>query len=514
MTLLFHGLEQSTATTPDKAAVVVGDRTYTYWDLERQSSIVAAYLVDTGLSPGDRVVIYMENSWQCVVALYAVSRAGGVFVIVPSQIKADKLASILNDCGAKILVSNGRLVEHFSRAIEMSPAVDRLIYVEAADHNVLIDIDAVSFGVILAAGKGQAHPVAIDRDDLAALIYTSGSSGVAKGVMQSHRSMVFVLGSLIEYLRLNRDDRFINVLPLAFDYGMYQLLMSVWLGATVILSEGFGYLSSFRVLINENKVSVFPGVPTLFSHMIALYKRAPYSLESVSRVTNTAAALPQAYIPYLQKIFPNADIYSMYGLTECKRALYLEPHLLSKYPGSVGKAIPGTEVFLLDDNQQIVPHGGEGILHIAGGHLMQGYWGDPELTRRVLFDDVIPGKKILCSGDRFYMNEEGFLFYLGRSDDMIKSRGEKVSPREIEDALCRIEGVRDAAVIGVPDEVLGAAITAYVSLHPGCEKDERELRKQCADLIETDLVPVRIFIMTELPLTLNGKIDKRALIAS
>jgi acyl-coenzyme A synthetase/AMP-(fatty) acid ligase len=244
---------------------------------------------------------------------------------------------------------------------------------------------------------------------------------------------------------------------------------------------------------------------------MAANSRKKISFPSVTRVTNTAAALPAEFIPTLKEIFPNALIYKMYGLTECKRVSYLEPELIHHKAGSVGKAIPGTDVFLLTEAGEPVNVGEEGILHVRGPHIMLGYWKQPELSKKMLKDGWLPGEKILCTHDWFRQDEEGFLYFIGRSDDIIKTRGEKVSPIEVENVLHGIAGIKDAAVIGVPDDLLGESIKAFVSLTDGTELTAREIKKICVSKLENFMVPAEIEILSELPKTNTGKVSKKEL---
>ena len=356
------------------------------------------------------------------------------------------------------------------------------------------------------ASAQQAIPV-----DLAALIYTSGSTGNPKGVMMRHQNIVFTMQSLCRYLRLSSEDRIINFLPLAFDYGLYQLLMSVRLGATLILEQSFTFPMEVVGRVAASQATVFPGVPTAYSTLRALANENPeLQLPSVRRITNTAAALPPPILGDLRRIFPNALIFSMYGLTECKRVSYLEPELLDERPSSVGKAIPGTETLVLVDGRPALP-GEVGVLHVRGPHVMAGYLNQPELTDEMLVEGPTPGERMLCTQDQFTVDADGFLYFVGRSDDIIKSGGQKVSPVEVENALHSIAGVRDAVVVGVPDDVLGEVLRAYVVLHTGSELTERDVIRGCRELLEPLLVPRAVEFVETLPTTDSGKVRRKDL---
>jgi acyl-coenzyme A synthetase/AMP-(fatty) acid ligase len=245
--------------------------------------------------------------------------------------------------------------------------------------------------------------------------------------------------------------------------------------------------------------------------MIAANKKTGLSFDCIKKVTNTAAALPAEFIPDLKKIFPQALIFKMYGLTECKRVCYLEPELVDMKGDSVGKAIPGTEVFLLSPEGKPVLPGEIGILHVRGPHVMLGYWNKEDLSREMLKQGSLPWERILCSNDWFKMDEDGFLYFLGRTDDIIKTRGEKVSPLEIENAIYKIEDVKEVAVIGVPDEIMGESIIAFVTTYEKNKTGEKEIQKECLSRLELFMVPQHIIFLDEMPKSSNSKIDKKEL---
>jgi len=330
-------------------------------------------------------------------------------------------------------------------------------------------------------------------------------------VMMTQQAMVFVRDSITEYLRLSPEDRIINLLPLAFDYGLYQMLMAIGLGATLVLERSFTYPGKVFEQMLAKAVTVFPGVPTIYSTLLSFHKKTPLCFPGIRRVTNTAAALPPDYLPMLRQIFPNALIFAMYGLTECKRVSYLEPELIDQRRGSVGKAIPGTEMFLLSAEGRPVAPGEPGILHVRGPHVMLGYWKDPEATAKMLKPGTLPGERILCAQDWFLQDADGFFYFQGRSDDIIKTRGEKVSPVEVENVLHGLRGVREAAVVGVADETLGQAVKAFVVLEDGSGLTARDIQRHCAAHLENFMVPQHIEFAAELPKTATGKIRKTGL---
>jgi acyl-CoA synthetase (AMP-forming)/AMP-acid ligase II len=336
---------------------------------------------------------------------------------------------------------------------------------------------------------------------------------VPKGVAFLHRNMGFVSDSIIEYLGLHGEDRILCVLPLSHTYGLYHLIMAMRVGATIVLERGVTFPGRVVQAIVDEEITVLPGVPTVWQVLINLEGLAERELPHLRLLTNAGAALSVARVAAVRKVFGNAVLFSMYGQTECKRVCYLPPEQLDLRPGSVGVAIPGTEVWIEDEHGEPVPTGEVGELIIRGDHVMQGYWNDADATAKKLKPGHWPGDRVLRSGDLFRQDEEGFLYFVGRSDDIIKSRGEKVAPKEVEEVLYLYEGVREAAVVGVEDDLLGQAIVAHVSAEEGVELDPKLLRRHCAERLEDFMVPGKVVIHDDLPKTDNGKLDKLALAA-
>jgi len=510
--LLGEALLNSARQHPSKTAVIVKGSEYSYDELLKGASKIASYLIRSGLQKGDRALVYMHNSWHCILSIYGITLAGGVFLVINPQTKAEKLHYILNDSDAAFVLTEDILISLVSEALQSAKTVREILAAGNVRHGKASFPVPVTMmeQVLNEDSAGSLHSVI--PNDLAALIYTSGSTGFPKGVMMTHQSMVFTSWSLIEYLRLQESDRVLLILPLAFDYGLYQLLMTITLGATLIVEQSFTFPATIYRSIEQNQPTVFPGVPTVYAMMIAASKSNHLSFPCIRTVTNTAAALPYEFIAELKRIFPNALIFSMYGLTECKRVCYLEPELIGIKKNSVGKAIPGTEVFLLTPEGLPAPPGEPGILHIRGPHVMAGYWKNEALSNEMLKPGKIPGERILCSNDWFTMDEEGFLYFQGRNDDIIKSRGEKVSPLEVEKVIHKVEGVREAAVFGVPDFVQGESVFAVVTTHKPNTLTEKEILKMCASHLELFMIPSRVAFIDEMPKSANGKIDKKALI--
>jgi acyl-CoA synthetase (AMP-forming)/AMP-acid ligase II len=368
----------------------------------------------------------------------------------------------------------------------------------------------IALEAALASDAPLADPGLIDQD-LAAIIYTSGSTGDPKGVVLTHLNMVSASRSIATYLEMAASDVIFCALPLAFDYGLYQVLLAFRAGATVVLEKSFAFPVKALELMARERVTVFPGVPTMFSMLVAMDGLDRFDLRSLRAITNTAAALTERHVAELRALFPWAKLFSMYGLTECKRVTYLPPAELDRRPTSVGRGMPNEEVWLVDDAGRRLPHGSQGELVIRGSNVMRGYWRRPEETAAKLRPGPIPGEMLLYSGDLFRTDAEGFLYFVSRKDDIIKSRGEKVAPREVENAIHAHPGVLDVCVCGVPDALLGEAVKAYVVARPGHALDEKTVIRHCQGRLESFMVPKLVEFVAELPKTDTGKVSRTAL---
>ncbi len=519
-TLIQDYLTLTATRVPGKIALICEAEKWSYADLARISDELALYLKNQGLERQDRVVVYLDNSAEVVMSLFGILKAGGIFVIVNGTLKAKKLAYILKDAGAKILITHTSKASVVQEIVETGTQLDAILWA-GAQNEIPLNLTAISHSwpaVVSWRLQGSAdfipvtHPWPRNLDvDLAALIYTSGSTGEPKGVMSTHQNMLSAARSIIQYLENTENDVILAVLPLSFDYGLYQALMAVIYGGTVVIEKSFFYMHQILQRVEQYQVTGFPIVPTILAMILKLQDLTKYNFRSLRYISNTGAALPEEHIRKFRQLFPAVKLYSMFGLTECKRVCYLPPEELDRRPGSVGRAIPNCEVMILDDAGQVVPTGEVGELVVRGANVMQGYWNAPDLTAKYFRPGRYPGEMLLYSGDFFRQDEAGFLYFLGRKDDMIKSRGERVSAKEIENLICEIDGVNEVAVVGVPDDILGQAIKAVIVLQPGAQLTEKDILRYCTTNLELFAVPKWVTFVTELPRTANGKIDKRAL---
>jgi len=487
-------LRAAAAAHPERTAVVTAQRSTSYGELELAAGRIAAGLRGLGVAPGDRVAIVLPNGAEMAEAIYGALRARAAFTPLNPTIKQDKLGDVLERCGATAVICDAE------RAATVEAAAAR-----AGGPAVAADIASL--------GRAEDSTGAAPLDvDLAAVLYTSGSTGEPKGVTVTHRNMAFVGDSIIEYLELGPEDRILCVLPLSFGYGLYQLLTCVRSGATLVLEAGFTFPGRVVEVLERERVTGLPGVPTVFGVLTALRGLADRELPHLRFLTNAGAALPAATLAAVRRTFPDARLYSMYGQTECTRVCYLPPEQLDARPTSVGIPIPGTEAWVEDDDGRVAAPGEVGELIVRGSHVMQGYWQDEQGTAERLRPGRWPWERVLATGDLFRRDAEGYLYFVSRRDDMIKSRGEKVVPREVEEVLHAVPGVREAAVVGVPDELLGQAVHAHVAPVSGEQLDAGDLRRCCAERLEVHMVPRRIVLHAFLPRTANGKIDRRALV--
>lgn len=498
-------LSESARLHGDKIALVAGGRRLTYREFNELSDRLATALAAGGIRRGDRVLVFMNNCWEAAVSLFAIAKAGAVTVPVNPSTKADKLAYMIENCEAAGLLVQGKLMP----IVEEARALERpsLFIAATAFRDIVLADNVAAFEACLDQPPGRIPDGGIDVD-LALLIYTSGSTGRPKGVMMTHRNVEAAASSITTYLDNTADDIILNVLPLAFDYGLYQLIMAVKLGATLILEVSFAFPQAIFDTIRAERVTGFPLVPTMAAMILQMRDLKPDFLPSLRYITNTAAALPPAHITRLRELFPNATLYSMYGLTECKRCTYLPPAELDRRPGSVGIAIPSTEAFVFDEKGQPVPPGVVGELVIRGPHVMQGYWRNEEATNRMLRPGPHPWEKLLYTGDLFKTDEDGFLYFVGRQDDIIKTRGEKVAPKEVEAVLHGHPGIAEAVVVGVADPVLGQSVSALV-VRSDATLSERDIIRHCSAHLEDFMIPRSIEFRDELPKTETGKVSRR-----
>ncbi|MCK9592449.1 MAG: AMP-binding protein [Methanoregula sp.] len=504
-------LKNSAKKYPEKTALIWGDQQLTYQELDAMAGRCASALREQGIQKGDRVVIVNPNSVETIAALFGVLKAGGVFLVVHHSIKEKKLTYILKDSGARAIVLFRNQVPSFENVLNTGGLLSCMIVCGEEDgEQPAGQIPALSWSDVQKNYSPLATSPPLSEQDLACLVYTSGSTGEPKGVMETHACIDFATGSIIQYLENTADDIVLNCLPLSFDYGLYQPLMVFKFGGTLVLERSFMFPAAILKKMEKELVTGFPGVPTIFSLLLQM-DLSPYDLSSLRYITNTAAALPVSHIERLSAKFPQARLYSMYGQTECKRVLYLPPHELKKRPGSVGIAIPGTEVWIQGPGGERLPPGSTGQLVVRGRHVMKGYLNKARETASTFGPGRFPEEGVLFTGDLFRQDDEGFFYFISRVDDIIKTRGEKVAPKEVENVLYLLPSILEAAVVGIPDELEGEAIKAYlVSSDP--DLSVKDVINHCKKHLESFMIPKYVEFRDTLPKGSTGKIARRDIV--
>jgi amino acid adenylation domain-containing protein len=498
-----HHLRESVIRNTGKTAIAAAGKRLSYLELAELSDALASALIALGVRKGDRVVVFLDNGWEAAVAIFAVWKAGAVLCPVNPSTKTARLAYIIGNCRAAATITQGRLAGVVTSALETTSTVQQVILTDA---NPALPQAAI-FGDCLSANP-LPLPTGLTDDDLATIIYTSGSTGEPKGVMMAHRNLDAAARSITTYLENTNNDIILSVLPMAFGYGLTQLLTAVLSGATLVLEKSFAFPYAVFERLRDEHATGFPLVPSMAAMLLQMRDLDPVMFTSLRYMTSAAAPLPVAHIEKMHAFLPRIRLYSMYGQTECIRATWLPPQELGRRPASVGIPIPGTTAQVVDEAVQKVAPGVTGELVISGPHVMRGYWEDEEATARALRPDPLTGDTRLHTGDLFRADAEGFLTFVARQDEIIKSRGEKVAPKEVEAVLYGLPGVVEALVVGVPDPVMGQAIKALV-VSSNHSLSERDVIRHCARNLEDHMVPKSVEFHATLPKTDTGKLSRR-----
>ena len=510
--LISHLLHSRARCIPDKEALVCGNERLNYAEVAGKVSRLAGGLSKLGVQRGDRVGVWLQPSIPQVISFFGIAQRGGVFVPIHHQLVPDQVVHIANDCGMKALIMDPEKFSILYDVIQEFRYLELVILV-GKGCSAKFQLRLITFDELCTSSGDEAgHYEGTDRD-LAAIMYTSGSTGKPKGVMLSHANVVAGSSIVSDYLSITHTDRILAVLPFSFDVGLNQLMTAFQQGATLVLMNFVFAKEIVRKLITEH-ITGLAGVPTLWN-LLTQPKSTLHSqvLPHLRYITNTGGAMPQKVLAMLRQVLPGTKIFLMYGLTEAFRSTYLPPEELDIRPTSMGKAIPNTEILVLNEQGVRCQVGEIGELVHRGPTVSMGYWGQPDLTAQILRPNpLLPpelgGRELVCySGDLVKTDEEGFLYFIGRRDSMIKSSGYRISRTEVEEVLHHIEGVQEAAVIGIPDEFLGQAIKAFVVGKDGGHVDPSVLITICRERLPGYMVPRTIEIVATLPKTPHGKID-------
>jgi len=516
-TLLHELIAISAARAPETPALTAGLRAMNYAALANAINKFAGGVLDLGLARGERVGIYLDKRPETVIASFGAPAAGAVFVPVNPLLKPDQVAYILRDCNVRVLVTSAERLKLSEEALAGCPDLRHVIVVDDAAPNLALPGVAIHrWEDALGAPTRQGHRV-IDTD-IVAILYTSGSTGKPKGVVLSHRNMVTGAKSVAQYLGNHSGDVLLAALPLSFDAGFSQLTTAFHAGARAVL---INYLLPRDVLnaIIKERVTGLTAVPPLYIQLSQLEWPATIT-EHLRYFANTGGRMPFETLKKLRSMLPKTKPYLMYGLTEAFRSTYLPPEEVDRRPDSIGKAIPNAEILVLrEDGTRCGPNEPGELVH-RGALVGMGYWNDPEKTAERY--KPLPKRELglvlpeiaVYSGDTVRMDEDGFLYFVGRRDEMIKTSGYRVSPTEIEEVVYGTQLVGEVAAFGVAHPVVGQAIVIVATARDGAHLSEEDLLGACRDKLPVYMVPAKISVRSgPLPRNPNGKIDRKLLAA-
>jgi acyl-CoA ligase (AMP-forming) (exosortase A-associated) len=515
MSELLHQLVQDTARrTPSLPALIYKDQALDYHALWHRIEQAAQGLAGLGLKRGERLGVYLDKRLETVVAIFAAAAAGAVFVPINPVLKPRQVGYILRDCNVRLLVTSRQRAADLAEEIATCPDLAWVVSVDEGEPVMTGGPTRLSWQEAVAArGPGSLSRV-IDTD-MTAILYTSGSTGNPKGVVLSHRNMVAGAKSVSQYLENAPSDRILSVLPLSFDAGLSQLTTAFAAGARVVL---LNYLLPRDVLraCAEADITGLTGVPPLWIQLAEL--EWPEAASGAMRYfANTGGRMPRATLDRLRAVMPKAKPYLMYGLTEAFRSTYLDPAEVDRRPDSIGKAIPNAEILVVRPNGEECAPDEEGELVHRGALVALGYWNDAEKT--ALRFRPAPGRPSgIClpetavwSGDRVRRDAEGFLYFVGRLDEMIKTSGYRVSPTEVEEVIYSTGHVGAVAALGIPHPRLGQGIVVVATPPVEGRLDQEALLVACRRNMPQYMVPLLVIERASLPRNPNGKIDRKLL---
>ena len=511
-TLVHHLIFNAAQHAPKHFAIIHKKATWDYAQLAEQVQQQATALLACQLQARQRVAVFLPKQLETVSSLLAISQSGGVFVPINPVLKAGQVAYILSDCNVSILITSK---SRWQQLESISANCHALHTVVLVDEDTPSHDKVLNWQDFLNRGSGEFMRPNIIDTDMAAILYTSGSTGKPKGVVLSHRNLVTGAKSVSEYLHINEQDRLLAVLPFSFDYGLNQLFTALLKQASCVLLD---YLLPRDVLIalETHKITGLACVPPLWAQLAKL-DWSPTINQHLRYLTNSGGKLPKTVLDAIRQRVPNGQFYLMYGLTEAFRSTYLPPEQLDNRPDSMGKAIPNADILVVrEDGSLCAPHEHGELVH-RGSLVAMGYWNDAVKTaeRFKPAPNQLPElpfpELAVWSGDTVTMDEDGYLYFVGRNDDMIKTSGYRVSPTEVEEVLYSSGMIKEAAAIGVAHESLGQVIVAVLCLTQPEHYDEASLMKHCQVQLPHFMLPAKIIVLPSLPKNPNGKIDRKAL---
>ncbi|MCB2184742.1 MAG: AMP-binding protein [Desulfobulbaceae bacterium] len=498
-------LLQAVAKFPDKPAVLHGKKSFSYSDIVSASRAQACWLASRGLEKSFRAAILTDDPFAYIVAYFAIQFAGGIVVGLNTQTSERSLKTVLLDSGASVVFSHKKFHRYLDRVVG---DLSSLKVVVTTNVDECPSVDGVEWVALDAVQQSSSESVAsgLIPENIAQIIYTSGTTGKPKGVMLRHSNLIANVSSTVQYLRLTEKDRGMAVLPFFYSYGNSIMLTHFAVGASLVVNQNFLYPNLVLDEMVHHEVTGFSGVPSTFALLLNRSAIKKYSFPSLRYITQAGAPMSQQLATRLKSVFPGVDIFAMYGQTEASpRLSYLAPADLDRKMGSIGKAIPGVTLKLLDVNGNSVANGQVGEIVATGENIMAGYWQRKSETDAVLRPEG------LWTGDLATMDDEGYFYIVSRKSDMIKSGSHRIAPKEIEEVVHELGAVHEVAVVGKRDEILGEAIKACIVLKPGEICSEKEIIRHCRRSLPAFKVPHEVLFMCELPKTSSGKIMKKKL---
>ena len=470
----------------------------TYLEAAEQVRSVAGWLADQGVQRGDRVAIHLRNRSELAVALFATSLVGGIYVVLNSKLKEKGLHKILDQAEPVVMISDEETAGLFPEEGRIS---SRLFVGDLPREGWSSWSDAVQHTPFSENWSG----ISVDP---ACLVFTSGSTGTPRGVTLSHDNIRFVVGAIQERLRYRPEDTIGCFLPLAFDYGLYQIFLAAQSGACLYIGDPDQVGPRLPKVMKEAEVSVLPGVPSVYAALIALGRRRPLDLPRLRAITNTGERLPLSYIEELRSAFPALEVFVMYGLTECKRVSIMTPHEFEFHMESIGRALDDTEVYAVSETGERLAPGEVGELVVRGRHVAHGYWRAPEETEKRFRKRAPEAAVELFTGDSGSVDEEGYIYFSARSDDWLKHRGNRISPVAIENEACSLPSVVEASLHWrEADDTLHLFVTVSEEI------ESEVILSALNESLEPAKVPEYILVLDEMPKSVNGKIDRKSLAA-
>lgn len=515
--LLHELLDRSVERFSQREAVRHRRRSLSYAQLQMRSCAAAQGLRSLGVRRGDRVCLFLQNRPEMIEAAIACSRLGAIFVPANPMLRERQLVHILKDSGARALLTFTTSVVSMDELANQCP---ELQWVIECDSDPLRNsrsprLSWKSYEELTQSAEFDREERCAIEKDAAAILYTSGSTGKAKGVVVSHRNLTDGARIVSGYLCNTQEDRLLAALPFSFDYGFSQATTALNVGACVVLTN-YSLPAELLREIAEHRITGLAGVPTMWSHLAASDWSAV--AHDLRYITNSGGVLTNAVLRRLQQHLPRTKVFCMYGLTEAFRSTYLDPEELNRRPGSIGKAIPGQEILVLDESGAPRAAGQPGELVHRGSLVTLGYWNDPEQTS-IRYRPLGAGLTQLplpefavWSGDLVTTDEDGFLYFVGRKDQLIKTSGHRISAGEIEEVVAEVDGVVENALVGLADEVLGHRLVAALVCAAGEREDTVEaVRRHCRRQLPAYMTPADICVLESIPRNVNGKPDRAAL---